>query len=62
MKTKNELLTKLDKKEAILGEPLPVYRDMVLLEDSDERSDVSSFLYYRYFVRYRYRYAALRNL
>jgi hypothetical protein len=30
----------VERREPILGEPLPVYRDMVLLEDSDEKSEV----------------------
>jgi hypothetical protein len=32
---------KVERREPILGEPLPVYRDMVLLEDSDEKSEVA---------------------
>ncbi len=37
------MLEKLGRKEPILGEPLPVYRDMVLLEDSDEGSQVIGY-------------------
>ena len=40
MKTKDALMKKVERKEPILGEALPVYRDIVLLEDSDERSEV----------------------
>ena len=34
-------MKKVERREPILGEPLPVYRDMVLLEDSDEKSEVA---------------------
>lgn len=42
--TKEDLLEKLARGEPILGESLPVYRDMVMLEDSDERSETDESL------------------